>query len=339
MSDNADLPIISFAKLQAGDQTEIDRLRKVSHEIGFFYLADHGVPDQLAAELLQASKDFFAQPADVKDEISNEKNPYYRGYATLGDERTQGKVDWREQIDFGVDREPVTDGLDTHPWRILLGPNIYPSSVPQMEPLVKEWQERLTHLGKELLATWAQALGKPRDFFEQTFADDWSRIKLIHYPAPDPLTGEQSGQGVGAHHDAGVLTLLFNEPGSTGLQVLKDGEWKDVPVLPGHFVVNTGELLEAATDGYLVATKHRVLPSAPGVSRFSIPFFLSPGLDETFPQLELPEDLAREARGRGKDLSGQEIFDQVGRNVLKVQFRAHPATTARYHAELAALLA
>lgn len=341
--ENADLPIISFAKLigapgfESERNAEVERLRQVTHEIGFFYLTDHGVPEHLHQDLFAASKEFFAQPLEVKNEISNLDNPYYRGYGFLGDERTQGKVDWREQIDFGVHREPVTDDIENHPWRILEGPNSYPESVPQLKPLVEQWQERLTALGLELLATWAESLGQPRDFFAETFVNDYSRIKLVHYPASE--SEADSTQGVGAHHDSGVLTLLMNEPGSTGLQVFKDDEWKDVPVIPNHFVVNIGELLEAATDGYLVATKHRVLPSAPGVSRYSIPFFLAPSLEASFPHVELPAEFAAEAAGRGIDLSGQEIFDSVGRNVLKVKLRAHPATTEKFHKELAESLA
>ena len=99
------------------------------------------------------------------------------------------------------------------------------------------------------------------------------------------------------------------------------------------------ELLEAATDGYLKATPHRVLPPAPGTSRFSVPYFLAPGLDARFPRVTLPPELAADAPGTGADLSDQEIFDLCGRNAIKSRFRAHPETTARYHAELAASLA
>lgn len=331
---DANLPIISFAKLQAGDEEEIRRLRDVSHDIGFFYLGDHGVSDELTAQLLQATKDFFAQSPEAKDEISNLKNPYYRGYSFVGDELTQGTVDWREQLDFAAEREPVTEDLDTKPWRLLEGPNPWPSTQPRLKDLVLEWQDKLTDIAQELLRSWAQSLGQPRDFFDHTVEKPFPRLKLIHYPAPDPETGEQSGQGVGAHHDSDVLTLLYNEPGSTGLQVFKDDEWQDVPVQPGHFVVNLGEMLEVATDGYLVATPHRVLPSAPGVSRYSIPYFLAPDLDSTFPQIPLPPELAPQARGRGKDLGGGDIYDSSGLNLLKVKLRAHPETTRRYHQEL-----
>ena len=44
------------------------------------------------------------------------------------------------------------------------------------------------------------------------------------------------------------------------MQVLgRDGHsWLDVPLLPGAFVVNGGELLELASSGAFVAATHRV---------------------------------------------------------------------------------
>src|SRR5699024_9790350 len=131
------------------------------------------------------------------------------------------------------------------------------------------------------------------------------------YPGHD---GSESGQGVGAHHDSGVLTLLLLEDGSSGLQVQTAGGWIDADPITDHFVVNIGELLEAATDGYLRATPHRVLPPAPGTSRYSVPYFLAPGLDARFPRVTLPPELAADAPGTGADLSDQEIFDLCGRN-------------------------
>ncbi|MDO5512719.1 isopenicillin N synthase family oxygenase [Corynebacterium sp.] len=328
------LPIISLAKLLDADHAEIARLREVTHEIGFFYLADHGIPTELQAEMFTVAKDFFALPQEAKEEIAFTDNPHYRGYSRLGEEFTQGKTDWREQIDYGADRPAWSDGVEERPWRVLEGPNPWPSALPQMRPLINDWQNRLSEVGLELLRAWAVSLGQAPDYFDAIFDHPHPMMKLAHYPAPEG----QAGQGVGAHHDAGVLTLLLPEEGSTGLQVQRDGEWFDVEALPDLFIVNIGELLEAATDGYFISTPHRVLPSAPGTARFSIPFFLTPNLDARFPRIDLPAELAAAARGLGRDMNDQEIFDISGLNTLKSRLRAHPETTRRYHSELAATL-
>jgi isopenicillin N synthase-like dioxygenase len=65
-------------------------------------------------------------------------------------------------------------------------------------------------------------------------------------------------------------------------------------------VVNIGELLELASNGYLRATVHRVVPSAPGQERLSIAFFLGPS-STPWCRYPLPEALAREVRGPATD--------------------------------------
>ena len=75
----------------------------------------------------------------------------------------------------------------------------------------------------------------------------------------------------------------------------RDGEWVDAPPVPGAFVVNIGELLEFATDGYLKATKHRVISPPAGQTRISVPFFFNPALDARMP---LDRAAAGARRGR-----------------------------------------
>ena len=132
----------------------------------------------------------------------------------------------------------------------------------------------MTRVGLTLLRAWAVALGQPADVFDEAFDDRPSTLlKIVRYPGrPEG----PAGQGVGSHKDACVLTLLLVEPATAGLQVQYQNGWLDAPPLPGAFVVNIGELLEVATNGYLNATLHRVLSPAPGTDRISVPFFYNP---------------------------------------------------------------
>ena len=83
------------------------------------------------------------------------------------------------------------------------------------------------------------------------------RIKLIKYP---PSTNSCRGQGVGAHKDSsGWLTFLYQVGEEEGLEVVSaSGEWISAPPIEGTFVVNFGNAFEAATDGAVKATIHRV---------------------------------------------------------------------------------
>jgi isopenicillin N synthase-like dioxygenase len=108
---------------------------------------------------------------------------------------------------------------------------------------------------------------------------------IVRYPG---ATAPDRGQGVGAHRDGGVLTLLLVEPGKAGLQVEHHGTWIDVVPEPGAFVVNIGEMLELATGGYLRATLHRVVAPPPGTDRISVPFLFNPALDTRMPASRSP---------------------------------------------------
>ncbi|MFT2604822.1 2OG-Fe(II) oxygenase family protein, partial [Escherichia coli] len=71
-------------------------------------------------------------------------------------------------------------------------------------------------------------------------------LKIVRYPGRDVARSEQ---GVGAHKDGGLVTILLQDS-TEGLRVQRqDGSWVEAPPIPGTFVVNTGELLELATDG------------------------------------------------------------------------------------------
>ncbi|MET0694393.1 MAG: 2OG-Fe(II) oxygenase family protein, partial [Propionibacteriaceae bacterium] len=190
------------------------------------------------------------------------------------------------------------------------------------------WIGRLTVLGHRLVSEWAVSLGAKPDHFESTFQRPSILLKVVRYPGTD-----QSSQGVGAHKDPGILTLLLVEPGAAGLQVERDGDWVDVPPVDDAFVVNIGELMEVATNGYLIATKHRVTAPRPGTERLSIPFFFNPSLDAEVPVIDLPPELAREARGVTQDAHNV-IASRYGENLLKARLRAHPDVAAAHHPDL-----
>ncbi|WP_111766200.1 isopenicillin N synthase family dioxygenase [Nakamurella deserti] len=330
----ASLPVLDLSRLDAGeDEAAAFRaaLRDATHEYGFFYLVGHGVDPALTAELLATAEAFFALPEADKRAIENVNSPHFRGWTRVGGELTRGEVDWREQIDIGAERPAVPRGPGVPDYLRLEGPNQWPASLPALQRVVTRWDETLSAIGMRLLRAWAESLGAPADVFDAAFAGKPSvLIKIVRYPGRDD---DQARQGVGAHKDAGVLTLLLVEPGKGGLQVEKDGEWIDAPPVPGAFVVNIGELLEVATDGYLKATVHRVISPPAGSTRISIPFFFNPALDATIPVLPLDPALTGAATGVTADPDNP-IFSTYGENALKSRLRAHPDVAARHHPDL-----
>ena len=321
------LPILDISQLDDPDTAEAfkKQLREVTHDVGFFYLVGHGIPQELIDEVLDVSRRFFALSEEEKLAIENIHSPQFRGYTRTGKELTNGEIDWREQIDIGEERPTVQKTEDY--WR-LEGPNLWPAQLPELETAFTEWRTQLSALALRLMRTWAVALDAPEDVFDEAFGEDraFSLIKIVRYPGTSDDNNPQ--QGVGAHRDGGVLTLLLVEPDKAGLQVEHEGEWIDAPSLPGAFVVNIGEMLELATNGYLKATLHRVESPKVGTDRISIPFFFNPALDARMPQLALEGD------GLSVDPTNSPILETYGDNALRYRLRAHPNVAEIHHPDL-----
>lgn len=333
MSDLS-LPVLDLSQLDAGPEAAErfrDDLRRATHDVGFFYLMGTGVTPELEARLHRTARAFFALPEADKLAIENIHSPHFRGYTRVGGERTQGQVDWREQIDIGPERDAVTDP-GAPDFARLIGPNLWPAAQPELREAATEWQEHLAGVARKLLRAWALALGAEESYFDRHFGEPSTLLKIVRYPGTD---APEPQQGVGAHKDSGVLTLLWVEPGKGGLQVERDGAWVDAPSVPGAFVVNIGEMLEYATGGYLIATNHRVVSPRLPDDRISVPYFFNPALDSKLPLIELPAELAAQAHGVTQDPTNP-IHALYGENALKSRLRAHPDVASIHHPDLVA---
>ena len=119
-----------------------------------------------------------------------------------------------------------------------------------------------------------------------------------------------------------------------GLQVVRDGRLLDVEPMPGAYVVNLGEMMQSATNGYLRATKHQVVSPPPGKQRLSIAYFMNPRLDARFEPISLPPPLAALARGSQNADPNDPVLSTFGANTLKIRMRSHPDVTAAYYGDV-----
>jgi len=327
------LPILDLRRFAADHperEAALAELRQVARSLGFFYLTGHGIPQERIDGILALSRRFFALPEADKLEIQMVRSPQFRGYNRAGAEYTRGQRDWREQVDFGTDRPALEVGPGDPAWKRLTGPNLYPPSLPELKPAVEAWLADVTDVGIRVLKAFAAALGQPEDVFAPIYQGGPNQLlKLIRYPGRADTDGDQ---GVGAHKDSGFVTILLQDT-VAGLQVEEPDGWIDAPPVRGTFVVNIGEILELASNGYLRANVHRVVTPPGSTDRFSIAFFLGAALGATVPVLDLPPELAKEVRGVTADPLNP-LFREVGRNFLKSRLRSHPDVAQAHHADL-----
>ena len=100
-------------------------------------------------------------------------------------------------------------------------------------------------------------------------------LNFAHYDTRTP------DWGLRPHTDYGFVTIL--DASAPGLQIEIDGQFEDVPVLPGHLIINFGEALNFTTahsDRTVGAIVHRVLcQRSNDAVRHSIVYFANPNLD------------------------------------------------------------
>ncbi|RVD75295.1 isopenicillin N synthase family dioxygenase [Pseudomonas koreensis] len=327
------LPILDLSLLDGSAQQRrqfLEDLRHAARDVGFFYLTGHGIDSGLLAQVQDQARRFFALPDGDKSAVGMINSPHFRGYNRAASEITRGQPDLREQFDLGAEREALPLLTDSPLWARLQGPNQWPQALPQLKPLLLEWQQAMTRMSLRLLRAFAEALSLPADAFDRLYGDKPNEhIKLMRYPGQSSAA---SHQGVGAHKDSGFLSFLLQDQ-QAGLQVeVEEGRWIDALPRDNTLVVNIGELLELATNGYLRATVHRVVSPPEGSERLSIAFFLGAQLDAVVPLYPLPTVLLREARGPASDPLNP-LFRDVGWNYLKGRLRSHPDVARRFYAD------
>lgn len=172
---------------------------------------------------------------------------------------------------------------------------------------------------------------QPTPSFKNDFLYPQHRLKLVKYHVAG-ADGED--QGVGPHKDSsGWLTFLHQVGTEKGLEVLnKNGSWIPANPIAGTLVVNFGNAFEAATEGAVRATIHRV--KAPTQrDRYSIPFFMGLPLDLKLSEIRsfIPESVRssrRNADGQPAVEAALPAFldprwDSLGESVLRKWIRSH----------------
>ncbi|MFT5390354.1 MAG: isopenicillin N synthase-like dioxygenase [Gammaproteobacteria bacterium] len=343
-----ELDVSSFLSDPSSERAQafVRVLREACHDPGFCYLWGHDVPPMLDNDIMAAASEFFALPQAQRRALAIGHSPHFRGYTILGDERTGGRADWRDQIDIGPEEPALTMGPTDPAYLRLRGPNQWPASLPDMRDKVTAWMQAMERLGTAMMRALALGLGQPLGHFDAALAPNpYPRVKIIRYPAIE-ASRKQGGspggysvdqvpqQGLGMHHDSGLLSFILQDDVG-GLQVETANGLVEATPRPGAYVMNLGEMLQRATRGYLRATRHGVRSPPAGRERISIAYFFNPRLDAVFQPLTLPDELAGQARGGENVDHNDPIHATFGENTLKIRMRAHPDVTAAYYRDIA----
>ena len=293
-----DVPVIDLSGALAGDAdalaaaaSDVDR---ACRDIGFFAVSGHGVDPALTAAVVDTARAFFRLERTEKDRVAPPSEFDFRGYlgmdttslaATLGDETPP---DLCESYNVsGFDDPEIRQRAIVEGYEAIFRENLWPERPAELRAAFEAYQAALEGLCRSMLPVFAAALDLPADWFDDKIADHTSLLLANWYP---PVEGEVAPGQLrrGGHTDYGAFTVIAVEQ-IPGLQISVDGDWCDVPLLPGAFVVNLGDLMARWTNDRWVSTLHRVVvPEGEDASkdRVSVPYFFQPSFGamiETIP--------------------------------------------------------
>ncbi|XP_030553015.1 1-aminocyclopropane-1-carboxylate oxidase-like [Rhodamnia argentea] len=263
-------PVIDLEKLNGEERgTTMAKIKDACENWGFFELVNHGLSHQLLDSVERLNKEHYKKCMEQK---------FKQMVASKGLEAVQSEIDdidWEST--FHLRHLPVSDI----------------SEVPDLEEdyrmAMKQFALELEKLAELLLDLLCENLGLEKGYLKRAFHGSKGPTfgtKVSNYP---PCPKPDLIKGLRAHTDAGGIILLFQDDKVSGLQLLKDGQWVDVPPMRHSIVINLGDQLEVITNGKYKSIEHRVIAQSDG-NRMSLASFYNPGSDAViYPAPELAE--------------------------------------------------
>lgn len=284
MSDS-DIPIIDMGPYlegtQAGREKVAQEIYTAAHEVGFTYLKNFGMSDDLLEAAFDIAYSLFHSDEKLKVPFNVEFN---HGYGKM-----QG-----EALNPSKPADLKETFTSRNLKRLPSGPELWPN--PQFEAFMRVFYNRVCNIASNVMGAFEIALDLEPGFFDARHTGLTQTLRLLHYP---PVEGAAEGQlGAGAHTDYGTLTVLFQDDAG-GLEVQNlEGDWIPAPPIPGTVVINTGDLISRWSNDFFKSTPHRVVPRPAAMKngRQSIAFFSDPDPDvliETIPSCITAESPAK----------------------------------------------
>ncbi|KZT10019.1 Clavaminate synthase-like protein [Laetiporus sulphureus 93-53] len=324
------LPVVDYARIRAGDETERDKLWNAATQLGFWYLKNHGVEDEMNA-LFDLGKAFMGLPLEEKMQYEEGDDGMQFGYKAAGyhtaDEH--GTLDATEFLDIAKD-DVLAYPTPVH--------RTYPPLVADAFPsIIIPFVQKSLVVNHTLLGVLGAKLGMAPGVIEalhKTEERSGCVARVIRTPSKEGAPEVLEEQALlGAHTDFGSLSFLHNRLG--GLQVLAPGteNWLYVRPLPDHAICNVGDALNIFSGGLIRFNMHRVVapPKAQSAyERYSLSFFTRPHDSVVLRPLsaESPVVAAAVATGQVGLESQQEDRGTAGEWLVR---RLRNLRTANYH--------
>lgn len=275
------VPLIDFGAFVDGSpaakRDAALKIRDACEQVGFLYLANHGVPQGRIDAVFAAARTFFAlteeRKADPRMQITPQRT---RGYQAMF-ARHYANTDapdvneaFKYQHEYPADDPDIVAGNRFHQ------ANRWPDGLPGWRETLLDYFTEMEGLSDRLLRAFALALDLDETWLLGYYRKPLTQVSLIHYP-PQPPKAPERQYGIRPHADSTAFTVLAQD-NVGGLQVESRGGWVEVPPIDGTYVINIGDMMARWTNDRFKSTPHRVV-NLSGRERYSVPFFAIPDFD------------------------------------------------------------
>ncbi|KAF5742137.1 1-aminocyclopropane-1-carboxylate oxidase [Tripterygium wilfordii] len=291
-------PIVDLSKINGEERAAtMDLIKDSCENWGFFELVNHGISHEFMDKVERLTKEHYKKCMEQRFKEMVESKGLEAVQSEISD------LDWES----------------TFYLRHLPDSNI--NEIPDLEDdyrnAMKEFAKQLEKLAEQLLDLLCENLGLEKGYLKKAFYGSRGPTfgtKVSNYP---PCPKPDLIKGLRAHTDAGGLILLFQDDKVSGLQLLKDGQWIDVPPMKHSIVINLGDQLEVITNGKYKSVMHRVIAQTDG-TRMSIASFYNPGGDAVI--YPAPALLKKEAET--KEIYPKFVFEDYMKLYAGLKFQA-----------------
>ncbi|XVF21043.1 hypothetical protein REPUB_Repub12eG0056400 [Reevesia pubescens] len=297
----ATFPVINLEKINGEERaTVMEQIKDACENWGFFELLNHGIPHDFLDNVERLTKEHYKKCMEQRfKELVASK-------ALEGLEAEVTDMDWEST--FHLRHLPESNIAEI------------PDLTDEYRKVMKEFALKLEKLAEELLDLLCENLGLEKGYLKKAFYGSSGSptfgTKVSNYP---PCPTPDKIKGLRAHTDAGGIILLFQDAQVSGLQLLKDGEWIDVPPMRHSIVINLGDQLEVITNGKYKSVEHRVIAQTDG-ARMSIASFYNPGSDAVI--YPAPALVEKEAKDQKKQLYPKFVFEDYMKLYAGLKFQA-----------------
>jgi isopenicillin N synthase-like dioxygenase len=288
----ATFPVVDLSAFSNGSAQQKQaiglQIDQICRETGFLAIIGHAVPEEVISRAWSAGRAFFDLPVETKLQAKMPYAGYPYGYSPLQSEALAKSLGEETPPDikesFNVGPLEVAPRDDQDPYAdFRYATNIWPKEPADFEQAWTAYSRELAALATRIMQAFAAALSLPEHYFDKSVDDPLSAVRALNYP--NQTVAPKPGQlRAGAHSDYGSLTILLADSAPGGLQILTpQKEWQTVPVVPGSFIINIGDLMARWTNDRWVSTVHRVINPPPdskgSTRRQSVAFFYLPNWD------------------------------------------------------------